>query len=116
MPFRTRPSNFNVKGQRAWGRSYPNTLNLLELAVHVFHMLIFNPCYDSMPCIYKCSILPDFDECASPGDNDCSTNAACTNTPGGFICTCNQGYTGDGVTCMGKYRGKSEMGYLHSVD
>ena len=49
------------------------------------------------------AMLLDFDECASPGDNNCSTNAACTNTPGGFTCTCNQRYTGDGVTCMGKY-------------
>ena len=47
-------------------------------------------------------IMVDTNECASPGDNNCDTNAACTNTPGGFICTCNQGYTGDGVTCVGK--------------
>ena len=47
-------------------------------------------------------IMADINECASPGDNNCSTNATCTNTPGGFTCTCNQGYTGDGVTCMGK--------------
>ena len=45
--------------------------------------------------------MTDINECASPGDNNCSTNAACTNTPGGFTCTCNQGYTGDGVTCTG---------------
>ena len=47
-------------------------------------------------------VLLDFDECVSPGDNNCSTNGACANTPGGFTCTCNQGYTGDGVSCMGK--------------
>ena len=45
--------------------------------------------------------MTDINECASPGDNNCSTNAACTNTPGGFTCTCNQGYTGDGVMCLG---------------
>ena len=48
--------------------------------------------------------MVDINECASPGDNNCDTNAACTNTPGGFTCTCNQGYIGDGVTCMGKLR------------
>ena len=46
--------------------------------------------------------MSDIDECATDADN-CDTNAACTNTPGGFTCTCNQGYTGDGVTCIGKY-------------
>merc|ERR1712205_206486 len=36
------------------------------------------------------------DEClAAP----CDANAACTNTVGGFECTCDAGYTGDGVTC-----------------
>jgi hypothetical protein len=34
--------------------------------------------------------------------SNCSGNATCTNTPGGFTCTCNQGYTGDGVTCTGE--------------
>ena len=40
-------------------------------------------------------------ECNSDPDN-CDTNAACTDTPGGFICTCNLGYTGSGVACTGK--------------
>ena len=43
----------------------------------------------------------DINKCAIDADI-CDTDAACTNTPGGFTCTCNQGYTGDGVTCMGK--------------
>ena len=43
----------------------------------------------------------DIDECA--GNNNCSPNAVCTNTPGNFICACNQGYSGNGITCTGKY-------------
>ena len=43
---------------------------------------------------------PDINECVI--DANCHTNAACTNTPGSFTCTCNQGYTRDGVTCVGK--------------
>ena len=44
----------------------------------------------------------DVDECTEDYD-DCDTNAECTNTPGSFECTCNIGYTGDGVTCEGAY-------------
>ena len=43
----------------------------------------------------------DDDECTLNTD-DCHTGASCTNTPGSFLCTCNAGYTGDGVTCIGK--------------
>ncbi|MBN1944488.1 MAG: hypothetical protein JW797_02375 [Bradymonadales bacterium] len=41
----------------------------------------------------------DVDECAEGTDN-CSANATCTNTADGYTCTCNQGYTGDGVICI----------------
>ena len=42
----------------------------------------------------------DIDECAD-GVDDCSSNGTCDNTPGGFNCMCNQGYTGNGVICIG---------------
>ena len=45
--------------------------------------------------------LADIDECATDVDN-CDTNANCTNTPGSFTCACNLGYSGDGLTCVGK--------------
>jgi len=38
------------------------------------------------------------DECTEGTDN-CDDNAVCTNTEYSFSCTCNAGYTGDGVTC-----------------
>ncbi|XP_023288745.1 uncharacterized protein LOC105702468, partial [Orussus abietinus] len=37
------------------------------------------------------SNLQDLDECASSELNDCHSSAACTNTWGGFTCTCNPG-------------------------
>ncbi|XP_076821613.1 uncharacterized protein LOC143468345 isoform X3 [Clavelina lepadiformis] len=40
----------------------------------------------------------DIDECNLNLDN-CDENAECTNTDGSFTCTCNSGYTGDGMNC-----------------
>jgi hypothetical protein len=39
----------------------------------------------------------DIDECE--GDNDCASNADCTNTDGSYSCACQDGFTGDGQTC-----------------
>ena len=44
----------------------------------------------------------DINECDNDDDN-CSENANCTNTEGSFTCSCNPGYTGDGVNCTSKY-------------
>lgn len=30
----------------------------------------------------------------------CDENALCTNTDGSFTCECNDGYSGDGMTCV----------------
>ena len=35
------------------------------------------------------------------GTHDCDENAECTNTDGGFTCSCNEGFTADGKTCIG---------------
>ena len=47
------------------------------------------------------SNILDIDECAMELD-ECSDNAACTDTDGGYECTCNAGFTGDGFTCTSK--------------
>ena len=41
----------------------------------------------------------DINECASGTDN-CDEDATCSNIPGSFVCTCNSGFSGDGVTCI----------------
>ena len=47
-------------------------------------------------------IAVDIDECQRNTHN-CNLSATCTNTPRSFFCTCNPGYTGDGVVrCDGK--------------
>ena len=45
------------------------------------------------------TLVADVDECVQP--SPCDQNATCTNTPGSYTCVCNEGYTGDGVTCAG---------------
>lgn len=44
----------------------------------------------------------------NPCDNDnghCSENANCTKTlPGERSCTCHEGFSGDGVVCLGKFQ------------
>ena len=44
------------------------------------------------------SASTDIDECELMTHN-CNPNAECTNTEGGFNCSCLLGYTGDGVNC-----------------
>jgi len=69
-------------------------------------------------CLLCCSlhylkylrVFLDVDECKpdllsddhKKWSHNCHGDATCTNTKGSFYCTCNSGYTGDGVTCTGK--------------
>ena len=51
---------------------------------------------DCSSTVSTCGVCNDIDECASA---PCSDNASCENTAGGFECTCDQGFTGDGLSC-----------------
>ncbi|XP_015753502.1 PREDICTED: uncharacterized protein LOC107333242 isoform X1 [Acropora digitifera] len=70
------------------------------------------PCKNNGTCVplyeendYKCACKrftgrnceSDFDECSS--ENECHTNATCTNTNGSYNCTCKRGFQGDGRNC-----------------
>lgn len=57
------------------------------------------PISDPMSCLYV-NYLTDIDECTSKKHN-CHVQSMCNNTIGGFMCTCNDGYWGDGITCKG---------------
>ena len=45
--------------------------------------------------------LSDVDECGMGLDN-CHASASCTNNIGGYNCTCNHGFTGNGMQCTGE--------------
>ena len=45
--------------------------------------------------------LVDINECTS-GLHNCHAFATCFNSFGGFSCTCNVGYVGNGTFCQGE--------------
>lgn len=55
-------------------------------------------------------MLPDINECAPDGltslysyyAHDCHDDANCSNTEGSYFCSCLVGFSGNGVTCLGK--------------
>lgn len=49
-----------------------------------------------------CSKLTDIEECTTDTHNY-HADANCTNSKGSFYCTCRTGYSGDDVTCVGKW-------------
>ena len=51
-------------------------------------------------CLFRTVLLSDINECLD-GSNTCSLNASCTDTVGSFDCACEEGFTGDGFTCVG---------------
>ena len=58
-------------------------------------------------------VVSDIDECSSDTlsvshinyTNDCHDDANCTNTKGSYYCTCLNGFSGNGVSCIGKIIG-----------
>ena len=47
-------------------------------------------------------MFTDNDECMD-GTHLCATNATCVNTDGGYNCTCDSGYDGDGFECSSEF-------------
>ena len=44
----------------------------------------------------------DVNECLNSSLNDCDVNASCMDTFGSYMCSCNDGYFGNGFNCSGK--------------
>ena len=53
----------------------------------------------------------DVDECTDDTDT-CDINAVCSNTNGSYTCHCKSGYSGNGMTCTGKYYSRQVITYL----
>jgi hypothetical protein len=51
-------------------------------------------------------VFLDIDECSLSIDN-CDQNSNCTNIPGSFLCTCDDGHFWNGTVCEGKKQLKS---------
>ena len=55
----------------------------------------------NLSLVYAIFSCADEDECEL-GLDDCDENANCTSTVGSDICTCREGYCGDGRNCTGE--------------
>ena len=51
---------------------------------------------------YIICIVIDINEC-DVGTDNCHPNATCMDSVGSFECSCNSGFTGSGVTCLGEF-------------
>ena len=51
-------------------------------------------------CHLSC-FTADIDECSNTTEYPCHSQANCSNTDGSFVCSCLNGYTGDGISCKG---------------
>ena len=52
-----------------------------------------------------CFFFSDVDECDA-NQNECHSNAICTNTFSSYVCRCLKGYQGDGRICEGNIEEK----------
>ena len=53
-------------------------------------------------------LFVDDDECLKTPPV-CDINANCKNTLGSYLCSCREGFKGDGKTCQGKIKLKRKM-------
>ena len=56
----------------------------------------------------------DINEC-STGMHSCAEQAACSDNEGNFSCSCNTGFSGDGMTCSGQLESCLMCSTVHSL-
>ena len=79
------------------GTSWMEMASTALVWCHASKMLLF----DDFQILHVLYLIADINECGS-NLNNCHDNAQCNNTEGSFTCSCNPGYTGDGVNCTSK--------------
>jgi len=67
---------------------------------HTIYYCILRAVMFCARCLTICAST-DVNECAT-NNGGCSANAECTNTDGGFSCSCRPGYHGNGTICYGR--------------
>ena len=67
------------------------------MTYHAYHEMIFSRKF--LTSDYR---FIDVDECESKDSNSCHEYATCKDVVGTYICTCFEGFFGDGEECKGK--------------
>ena len=57
---------------------------------------------ETMYFVHVTRVIIDIDECINSSHN-CDQYASCINTVGSHNCSCKEGFTGDGLSCSGKF-------------
>ena len=59
-------------------------------------------------CVCSVSSVSDINEC-NTATHTCDVNADCSDTTGSYMCTCLNGYTGDGYMCQSKFVDQDQL-------
>ena len=74
-------------------------LALMEMARHA--LVGYQPTGSSLSVLSHHLYALDINECMD-GTGSCDGNATCVNIMGSYSCSCQPGYSGDGITCSGR--------------
>ena len=92
-------SNPSVPYRGMWGHALPGNFWIFR-PFEIVSDAILVPILLNLAISFL-STPSDIDECFTDTDT-CHVNATCSNTDGSFTCSCQIGYTGDGMICDGQ--------------
>ena len=91
---------------------YISIINTYYVSINLNEFIFFyqcNPSYSKHQLILFThtrlfyTLSTDINECIS-GSAECHDNATCANTDGSYECTCDTGFTGDGINCTSEIK------------